>query len=278
MASNIDAHFIEQYESELFVAFQNKGGVMRSRVRRKTGVVGLSTYFPKIGTAPAAQPKTRRGKVPLLDILRDRVKCDLSDRYGADMIDDLDTLKTNVEEKTATQDAIVMSLARSEDDFALAAAITTTNAANNTASDDSFSSDAIPRLMLETFGNNEAMDGGMMFSLVTWKAWTDLLAVDTFADSEYGGPETGLISEGQKPKMYFGFWYAPYSRCPLDAASGKKLNLWWHKLCLGVAVGKEITSTTDFLKEYDSHYIMGKMSQGAVLIDATGVVKRRYGG
>jgi Phage capsid protein len=278
MASNIDAHFIEQYESELYVAFQNKGGVMRSRVRRKTGVIGLKTNFPKIGTAPAAQPKTRRGKVPLLDILRDRVPCELVDRYGADMIDDLDTLKTNVEEKTATQDAIVMSLARSEDDLALAAAITTTNALNNTASDDSFSSDAIPRQILEGFGNAEAIEGGNMHALVTWKAWTDLLAVDTFADSEYGGPDSAMISEGQRPKMYFAFMYAPYSRLPVDAGSGKKLNLWWNKMCLGVAVGKEIVSTTDFLKEYDSHYIMGKMSQGACLIDSTGVVKRRYGG
>lgn len=100
MSQTSDAIFIQQFEAELFEAFQNQGGAMRSRLRRKTGVVGTRTHFPKIGLAPAAQPKTRNGKVPLLDIVRDRVQCDLTDYYGADMIDSLDELKTNVDEKS----------------------------------------------------------------------------------------------------------------------------------------------------------------------------------
>lgn len=274
MSSQIDAHFTQQFDSELFIAFQNKGGVMRTRVRRKTSVEGSRVHFPKIGLAPTAQPKTRKGRVPLMDILRDRVFCDLEDRYGADMIDDLDLLKTNVEERSAMQNAIVMSLARSEDDFALNALALTTNAANNVATNDSWSSDLIARTVLEVFGSNEAMEGGSMNAFITWKAWNDALSLLTFIHSDYGG-DPQLTVEGQRPKMWFGFAYTPFSRLPLHS-SGARLNMWWHKNCVGVGVGKEICTTSEYKSEFDSHFIMGKMSLGAVLIESTGALIRRY--
>ena len=274
MSQTSDAIFIQQFEAELFEAFQNQGGAMRSRLRRKTGVVGTRTHFPKIGLAPAAQPKTRNGKVPLLDIVRDRVQCDLADYYGADMIDSLDELKTNVDEKSAVQRAISMSLARTEDDIALAALATTTNPANRLGADDSWASDAVPRSVLETFGNNEAIAGGQMHALITWKAWNDALALNTFIHADYGG-DPQLTVEGQRPKMWFGFAYAPFSRLPTHS-SGSKLNLWWNASAAAVAVAQEITSEVTRLPDYDATFMMGKMRMGACLIESIGVIARRY--
>jgi hypothetical protein len=275
MSTNIDTHFIEQYESELYVAFQNMGNVLRPRVRVKQ-VTGTTAHFPRIGIAPAAQPKGRKGKVPLMDILRDRVAVDLTDYYGADLIDTLDELKTNVQEKTATQSAIVSSLGRTWDDIATAAIASTTNANNSLGSADTFSSDSVHRLILEQFGSADAMGGGQNHALVTWKAWADMLQLLTFVNTEYGG-DASLTSDGQKPKMYYGFHYAPFSRLPKHS-SGNPTNLWWHGNVVGVAENKSITASTDFLPDYDATFIMGKMSLGGLLIDATGAIKRRYGG
>jgi hypothetical protein len=274
MSSTSDNIFIQQFEAELFEAFQNMGGVMRGRLRRKTGVIGTRTHFPKIGLAPAAQPKSRNGKVPLLDIVRDRVQCDLADYYGADMIDSLDELKTNVDEKTAVQRAITMSLARTEDDIALQALAQTTNPANNLTTDDTWSSDAVPRFILQTFGNNEAMAGGQMHALITWRAWNDALSLNTFINADYGG-DPQLTVEGQRPKMWFGFAYAPYSRLPVHS-SGSRLNLWWNSNAGAIAVGQEITSEVSRLPDYDATFIMGKMRMGACIIESLGVVARRY--
>jgi hypothetical protein len=94
MALDIDKHFTTQFEAELFEAFQNKGGVMRPRLRRKTVTKSSEVKFPKIGLAPEAMPKSRNGKVPPMEIRRDRVTCGLADYYGADMIDNLDELKS----------------------------------------------------------------------------------------------------------------------------------------------------------------------------------------
>jgi hypothetical protein len=269
------AHEIEVFNQELYAAAQNKGGVIKPRSRRKTGIVGYRTHFPKIGTASKAMPKTKHGRVPLLDVSRTRIYCDLQDYYGADLIDDLDTLKTNVNERAGVQDAITWSLNRNEDDIGLAALISGANANDSGASDDTWASDLIPRTVLQQFGDAEIMDGGQMYSLIKWKTWNDLLALVSFVNSQYGG-DTALTSEGQAPKMYFGFAYTPYSRVPTYPGQTSKANIWWNSRVLGVAVGAEIQMMTERLPEYDAMQVMGKMSQGAILIDDTGVIKRRY--
>jgi hypothetical protein len=276
MSGSITTHFTEEFTQELYVAFQNKGGVMRPRTRRKSGVIGSRVHFPKIATAPVAQPKTRRGKVPTMDIVRSRVQCDLTDYYASDFIDDLDQLKTNVEEKTALQNAIVMSLARSEDDVAKAQLATSNNANNSLGANDTWTTDATPRQILEQFGAADAMEAGMMHALVTWRTWNDLLSLNSFINSDFGG-DPMLTSEGQRSKMYFGFAYAPWSRLPIHSSTFP-INMWFNSRCIGVAVGKEISPSSTWNDEYDAWYVKGKMSLGACLIDATGVILRRYNG
>ncbi|BDG74072.1 hypothetical protein [Roseomonas fluvialis] len=58
MALDIEKHFTTQFEAELFEAFQNKGGVMRPRLRRKTASNSSEVKFPKIGRAPEAMPQS----------------------------------------------------------------------------------------------------------------------------------------------------------------------------------------------------------------------------
>jgi hypothetical protein len=274
---DVSVHFIQQFESEVYEAFQNKGGIFQPRVRVKQ-IMAEKTNFPKIGISPEAQPKSRKGKVPLMDILRDRQECSVSDWYSADMIDQLDELKTNVNEKEAMKAQIVHSMRRKWDSIAQVALQSTTNANNNTATDDSWSSDDIPRLVMEQFGNAEAMADGENYALISWKAWADALELNSFINSQYGG-DTRLTSDGMLPKMWFGFHYAPYSRLTRDAATNTKpFNIWWHKNVVGVAENKAVTVTSEYLPEYDATFIMAKMSLGSVLLDITGAIKRRYAG
>jgi hypothetical protein len=272
--STFTEHQIEEFNQELYAAAQHKGEMMRPRVRRKTGVVGYRTHFPRIGVAPAAMPKTPNGKVPRLNIARTREFCDLLDFYGSDVIDDLAELITNVQQRTATQDAITWSLARREDDIAKDELATGANANDLTASNETYSSDAVPRNILEFFGNAELMDGQGMHAVVTWRAWNALLALNSFINSDFGG-DPMLTSEGQRPKQYFGFSYVPWSRLP-QHSGGDRYNLWFNQRVICVAVGAEITTRTDYLPDEDAHQIMGKMRMGGCLVDDLGVIKRRY--
>jgi hypothetical protein len=265
--------FVEEFNQELFVAFQNKGGVYRGKMRRKTGVIGLKTHFPKFGLGGAAQGKTRHGDVPTMNILRDRVSCTLEDRYGADYIDKLDELKTNTDEKSAVQSAITMSLARAEDDFAIAALMASANAGNNLTANDTFTSDAQYRQMQQVFGDAETMEEGACHSIISWKAYSDLCAVQSFIYSLYGGNPQATNSH-QVTKRYFGFNVEPYSR--IGKSGGKSVSAWFHANCLGLAVGQEISVSTDWVPQKQAWLITGSMSLGSVLIEDLGVVLRQY--
>ena len=263
----------EEFNAELFVAFQNKGGMYRDKVRVKTGVVGYRTHFPKIGTAATAQGKTRHGLVPTMDILRDRVPVTLDDKYGADYIDSLDELKTNVAEKAAVQQAISLSLARTADDYAKTAIMASTNSSNNLTANETFSSDATFRLMQELFGAAETMEEGACYAVISWGAYSDLCALNSFIHAEYGG-NTGATSSHKVAKRYFGFDVHPYSRMP--QTTSKAANHWFNKNCIGLAIGAEITPSTDWVAERDAWLIKGKMSMGSALIDSAGVIIRQY--
>lgn len=265
--------WIEEFNAELHTKFQNKGGFFRPRVRVKTGVKGFKTHFPKFGQAGVALPKTRKGKVPMLDILRDRVACVLEDRYGADMVDDLDELKTNVAEKGAVQNEIVNSLARAQDDFALDAIMTSANTANALTSNDTYTTDSVFRTMVEVFGGNEAWEPGNMHAAVSWKGWNELLALNTFINADVGG-DTAMTTEGVKAKVFYGWQVVPYSRLRLTTA--KKATPFWNSRVVGLAIGQEITTETSWHADYDATLIKGKMSLGSVLIDETGVVIRQH--
>jgi hypothetical protein len=272
--SNFDAQFITQFESEMFVAFGNAGSNFRNVCRRRTGITGSEVKFPKIALAGTAQGKTKNGKVPTMDISRDRVTCTLADFYGADWIDSLDELKTNVEQRQPTVKLITESLGRKEDDITTTALVSGTNSADSLGSNDTWTNDTVPRGVLEYFGGADIFAAGKMHARVTWKTWAALVGIDSFVNADYGG-DTQMTSDGQRAKMYFGFDYAPFSRLP-SHSSGNPLNVWWHHDVLGQAVGAEITSSVKWHDDHDAWFIMGKMSMGAVLIEQLGVVKRRY--
>jgi hypothetical protein len=273
MAGDTTTLFTEEFNAELFVAFQNKGGMYRNKVRRKTGVIGYKSHFPKLGLGGTAQGKTRHGLVPTQDILRDRIAVTLDDKYAADFIDSLDELKTNVAERGAIQDALVMSLARTEDDYASTAILTSTNSSNNLTANETFSSDATFRLMQEVFGAAETMEEGSCYAVISWGAYSDLCALQSFIHANYGG-NPAATSQHQVSKRYFGFDVSPYSRMPQTTA--KAANHWFNTRCVGVAVGAEITPTTDWVPERDAWLVKAKLSMGAALIDSAGVVIRQY--
>lgn len=274
MSAEVPNHFIKQYESELYHLVQNGGGFLRPRVRVKSGIVGSTADFPRIGIGATASAKDRHGLVPTMDFDRDVVTVTLYDRYGATWRDKLDDLKTNVDERAAVMKNITASLGRAEDDFILTALMSTSNSANSTSANDTFSTTAVYRGMLETFGKNEIFEAGQMHNVISWTAWAELLDLDEFVNADWDG-NTELVKEGwQRPKMFYGFSVAPYSR--LTLTSSKRTNLWFHKMCVALALAKDISTETAWNTERQAWWMGANMSMGAVLIDGTGVVKRQH--
>ncbi|MDR1826473.1 MAG: hypothetical protein LBQ49_02150, partial [Rickettsiales bacterium] len=67
MSDSIELSFIKQFEADVHLAYQQTGTKLRSTVRSKSGVVGLSTTFQKVGKG-VASTKTRHGAVPVMNL------------------------------------------------------------------------------------------------------------------------------------------------------------------------------------------------------------------
>ena len=99
MANTIDQAFIKQFETEVHMAYQRMGSKLRNTIR-STNVSGSTARFQKIGTGTAST-KTRNGDVSTMELAHTNVEVTMSDHYAAELIDKLDELKININERQA---------------------------------------------------------------------------------------------------------------------------------------------------------------------------------
>ena len=86
MSTTITNAFTRQYEKDVHHVFQRMGGYLRPTVRLKSGVVGKSTTFQKIGTG-VATTKARHGIITPMNQTHTAIECTLADFYAGDWVD-----------------------------------------------------------------------------------------------------------------------------------------------------------------------------------------------
>ena len=114
MATQISTAFIKQFESEVHMAYQRMGSKLKNTVRQSNNVQGSQARFQKVGTG-SASTKSRHGNVPTMEISHSTVDVTLSDFYAADMVDTLDELKTNIDERQVLAQSAASALGRKID-------------------------------------------------------------------------------------------------------------------------------------------------------------------
>lgn len=125
MSVSIDNVFVKQFEADVHLAYQQMGTKLRSTVRSKSGIIGASTTFQKVGRGTAST-KSRHGIVPVMNLNHEPVECLLMDYYAGDWVDSLDELKTNVDERRVVASAGAYALGRKTDELIISAMNTAT--------------------------------------------------------------------------------------------------------------------------------------------------------
>ena len=120
MSVSIDQVFVKQFEADVHLAYQQMGTKLRSTVRSKSGVVGASTTFQKVGRGTAST-KSRHGIVPVMNLNHEPVECMLFDYYAGDWVDALDELKVNIDERRVVASAGAYALGRKTDELIVSA-------------------------------------------------------------------------------------------------------------------------------------------------------------
>lgn len=269
MSTSIDQAFVKQFEREVHEAYQRMGSKLRPTVRSKSGVIGASTVFQKVGKGAAAT-KSRHGAVPVMNLDHSAIECALTDYYAGDWVDKLDELKTNIDERSVIANAGAYALGRKTDEQIIAQLNTSTN----------YAGDAITGLTktkvlaaFEALGAADVPDDGQRFAVVGWKQWSDLLAIPEFASADYIGADE-LPWRGTQAKRWLGTLWMPHSGLTLGAGD-VRLCHWYHKTAVGHASGADVLTDITWHGDRAAYFVNNMMSQGAALIDPTGVVTMR---
>jgi hypothetical protein len=265
---SVDLSFVKEYESGVHAAYQRMGSKLRNTVRNKGNVKGSSVTFQKVGKG-SASTKARHGKVPVMNVSHEAIECTLADYYAGDWVDKLDELKIDHDEKQVLMNAGAYALGRKTDDLIIAELDKSTNY-SGTGADGLTKAKVLAAF--ELLGNADVPDDGQRTAIIGWKQWSDLLQIAEFADADYVGPDA-LPWKGTQAKQWLGTLWMPHSG--LTKSSNVRYCYWYHKTAIGHASGQDVKSDITWHGDRASHFVSNMMSQGAALIDTTGVVSLR---
>lgn len=266
MSISIDKAFVKQFEREVFEAYQRMGSKLRDTVRSKNNVKGSSAVFQKVG-AGTASTKSTHGMVPVMNLDHTTVEAVLADYYAGDWVDKLDELKVNHDERQVIANAGAYALGRKTDELIINALA----ASNNTVTD-SAAGMSINKVLeaFEMLGGADVPDDGQRTAIVGWKQWSQLLANEEFASSDFVGPDE-LPWRGTQAKRWLGTLWIPHSGLPISTGGVRKC-FWYHKTAIGHASGADIETDITWHGDRAAHFVNNMMSQGAALIENKGVV------
>lgn len=265
MSLSIDTAFVQQFESEVHMAYQRMGSKLGNTTRMKSGLTGKQTTFQKVGKGTAST-KSRHGNVPTMSIDHTQVVCTVADYYAADYIDDLDEIKINHDERMVVAKSAAAALGRRTDLLITTALDATTNTVTEAGTDGL--TQAKINTVFNYFGNNDVPDDGERFFAISPVAWTNMLGINAFSNADYVGSDDLPYKGGMVARRWMGFMFFTHSG--LEKSGNIRQNYAWHKSSVGHAVGSDVHTKFDWVPEKAAHLHNSYMSQGAVIIDATG--------
>lgn len=270
-ANDIDVSFSTQFESDVKLAYQRQGAKLPSTTRRKNNVRGQATTFQNYATITAGS-KGRNSQVPLANPAHTAVTCTIVDAYGGQMVDKLDELKVEHDERQAAATSIAWGLGRASDQRVIDAFDTSTSGGNETATAGGVTQ-AKAEEVYEYYGNNDVPDDGMRFWWTSPQGWTDLMGDEQFASRDYVA-ESELPWRGLQAKRWFSFVIAQHSG--LTLASTVRRDLTYHRSAIGFASQAEAHVDISWQAKEQAHLLVGSIANGACIIDSVGTYAIRH--
>lgn len=263
MSNTVDNLFITKWQEEVSHKFQQTESRLRSSVTVATGV-GESFSFPRMEAATSQKNKARHADLVSANIQSDRVPLTISTYHAVEYIDDLDTVRTNVDLRNSYTKALMARINRDVDSEIIAALSATSNTAlslSNTLNKAGLVS------VGKTFLLNEIHPDGQLTIAVSPGGQEDILSDTTLTSRDY--IEKGLLEEGYA-KGVMG-WNLVTSTLLDSDTNGKTNNYFFHKDAVGIGFAKDVTMSVDWIAHKDAWQVMAKVACGAVIIRPEGV-------
>ena len=270
MASTIDQAFIEEYNADVHLQYRQMGSRLQNTTRKGT-VQAKSVIFQVFGML-TAQGKARNAEHTFQDPEHTKVSAQMADYYVPTLIDDLDLLKLNIDEKRAHAAAHVAALGKKTDEVLIDAMESGANATDLGDASGAFDFDTAMNIVT-TFNVNEVPDDGNRFCALHPYAWAQFLKVPEFANADYVGAENLPFKGSMTAKFWMGTLWMPMANVSRDAGSGVSTNLAWHRSAVGHGVNADINTIWDYENTRSAWSCVSSMALGATVIEDSGIYK-----
>ncbi len=268
----IDDAFIQKFNRDVHLSYQQRQSKFRSLVRTDGEVNGESVRFQKLGVL-GVTGKARNGQIPIQNPEHTHVDCTLIDRYGAVLIDKLDLTKLNIPVREGYVYEMSSAFARETDDQIIDAL--DAGATLNVGDYSTGITRNMALLAREALDDGEVDSDGRVFCGVTPRQWSHLMTIDEFKSADFiGFDNLPYKNVGLEMKLWNRVRWFQSTRLPGVRTTTAECFM-WHWRSVGHAIGAEVDITWDWENLMKGWSGAGSMSMNAVVIDPVGVVELR---
>lgn len=257
MSDQITTAFVQQYSSTVMMLAQQKKSRLRNTVTLKTDVVGKTTYMDYVGVSTGQKILSRHGDTPLNATPHTRRKIDIEGYDTADLIDDLDKVKTLADFNNPYANAQAAFIGRQMDDVVITAAFGTAYSGETGATAVTFPAAQQVAVNSWKYGTGTGNSGMTisklieastilkaaevdpteeLYGILSAKQVADLLATMEYSSGDFNTVRP--LTNGEVVK-FMGFNLIQSERLPTDA-SGYRRALFYAKSGIGLALARDL--------------------------------------
>lgn len=274
MSATLSTAFIAQFDAEVKQAYQGAAKLFGT-VRTKTGVVGSTHRFPKLGKG-LAQPRIPQTDVVPMNVQHSNATATLEDWNAPEYTDMFNQAKVNFDERKELKQAIASAMGRRMDqlliDAADAGASATQVATSVGGADTGLNVDKLRRAkrLLDAAGV-PATERTFVHSAIGLE---QLLGETSATSADFNSVKALVNGE---MNTFLGFTFVlieDRDEGGLSVAAGDvRKNFAYHKAALGLAIGIDMKTEINYVPEKTSWLTNGAFSAGAVGIDDAGIIE-----
>jgi hypothetical protein len=273
--ADVSTAFVTQYEAEVHLAYQQGGSRLRNTVRVRSGVVGKTDKFTRIGKGAATQ-KARNAAVTPMGVDHSQITAALEDWYAPDYVDKLDEYKIKHDERRAITRSGAFAIGRKVDELIITAAVTGLPASQIVGDGTEELTLAVVLTAFARLNLGDVPDDGRRYAVVGPWQWNQLLRIDQFAKSDYVGADAPVWLKGTEAKRWLNMIWIMHAGLPTGGVDGEAWTscLLYHQTALGLAEGGNgVTSEINYVPEKVAFLCNNMISAGACAIDREGIVQ-----
>lgn len=273
MSTGLPTNVIASFDTQVKQAYQASGSV-RKTVRVKSGVVGSTHRFPKIGKG-VATPRVPQTDVVPMGIAHSSATATLSDWNAAEYTDIFNQAKVNYSEQAELASVIANATGRREDQLiidAMDAAGTSLTVATSIGGADTNYNTTKARQWKKLLDAKNVPSGDRTYLGHTSNLHG--LLGDTTATSSDFNTIHALVNGTLNTWMgATHVWIGDYDEGGLAKSGNVRKNFAYHRSAVGLAVGIDHRTEVNYIPEKTSWLANGLFSAGSAVIDAEGLVE-----